>query len=156
MDDEDDYLSDKFLSQLASSSSAKPTTYADRRKEAQRLAHIRNEQGRTKSRKELEEESRREGLSKSLFERAKEEGDVGGNKAMAMMLKMGYKPGQALGKDSSQLTPAPTKASEEVPTAGTSNRTSHEAENPNAGSSSRSGHLVEPISVSMWAGSCIY
>lgn len=102
-DDEDDYLSDKFLVESASASS-NPKTYAERRKEAQREAQIRNEANRRKSRRQREHESREEGLSKSLFERAKEEEasgiNTGGIKALSMMMKMGFKPGQALGRSS--------------------------------------------------------
>lgn len=105
-DDEDDYLSDKFLAQLASSSttSSGVKTYSERRKEDQRRAVLRNEENRKRSRRELEQESRAEGLSTSLFERAKEDAGEDGapkNKALAMMMKMGFKPGQALGKDES-------------------------------------------------------
>ena len=94
-DAEDDYLSDKFLNAaiVAPSSSSKPLTYAERRRQAQRESELKNVQNRKKSRRELEEESRREGLSKSLFEKAKEEEQTGGgvinNKAISMMLKVG-------------------------------------------------------------------
>ncbi|KAI0770789.1 hypothetical protein BC629DRAFT_1442099 [Irpex lacteus] len=102
-DDEDDYLSDKFLAQLASSSTSSGVkTYSERRKEEQRRAALRNEQNRKRSRRELEQESRAEGLSTSLFEQAKEEAGEDGapkNKALAMMMKMGFKPGQALESD---------------------------------------------------------
>ncbi|KAI0346744.1 hypothetical protein BDW22DRAFT_1322252 [Trametopsis cervina] len=115
-DDEDDYLSDKFLAQAASSSSASSAkTYSDRRKEAQRLAAIKNEQNRRKSRRQLELESREEGLSTSLFERAKNEEAEGGapkNKALAMMMKMGFKPGQSLGQSDAATKPEPPKAPE--------------------------------------------
>ncbi|KAI9466773.1 hypothetical protein BJY52DRAFT_1423593 [Lactarius psammicola] len=49
---------------------------------------------------QLELESREEGLSKSLFERAEDDKTSGRgseNKALSMMMKMGFKPGQALG-----------------------------------------------------------
>jgi hypothetical protein len=90
-DAEDDYLSDKFLADTLASSSSKNTTYAERRREAQRKAELKNAQNRKKSRRQLEEESRQEGLSKSLFEKVREEEQVGiggGSKAMAMMLKV--------------------------------------------------------------------
>lgn len=90
-DAEDDYLSDKFLADIVASSSSKNPSYVERRREAQRKAELKNVQNRKKSRRQLEEESRQEGLSKSLFERAKEEeqsGVAGGSKAMAMMLKV--------------------------------------------------------------------
>ncbi|KAF8803703.1 RNA-binding domain-containing protein [Phlegmacium glaucopus] len=97
----DDYLSNKFLPDEHESSS-KPTTYSQLRKAAQRKAQSKNEQNRIKSRRQREIESREEGLSKSLFERAKEEEDAGmssGNKALSIMMKMGFKPGQALGNN---------------------------------------------------------
>lgn len=99
-DDEDDYLSDKFLLEAASGGSAAPKTYSQRRKDAARLSAIKNEQHRKKSRRQLEADALEEGLSKSLFERAKEEEETGQqkNKALAMMMKMGFKPGQSLGR----------------------------------------------------------
>jgi len=127
-EEEDDYLSDKFLQQLEASSHSKssstPKTYTQRRHEAERISALKNEQNRRKSRKQLEQESREEGLSKSLFERAKEEEESHGgqqNKALAMMMKMGFKPGQALGKDyddhsdDDHAVPTKTIASPEPP-----------------------------------------
>ena len=99
-DEEDDYLSDKFLVESTSSASSSKT-YTERRKETLRLAALKNEQNRKKSRRQLEQESREEGLSKSLFERAKDEAQEGGggaSKALAMMMKMGFQPGQSLGQ----------------------------------------------------------
>jgi hypothetical protein len=100
-DDDDDYLSEKFLLNASASTAAKPTTYSQIRKEAQKKAQQKNVQNRHKSRRQLELESREEGLSKSLFERAKEEEDSGlvgsSNKALSIMMKMGFKPGQSLG-----------------------------------------------------------
>jgi hypothetical protein len=86
---EDDYLSDKFLSAATVASSSKPLTYVERRRQAQRDAEIKNVQNRKRSRREIEQESRREGLSRSLFDKAKEKELTDGtnNKAMAMMLK---------------------------------------------------------------------
>jgi len=97
---DDDYLSDKFLVDPSASSST-PRTYSQRRKEAQKRAQLKNERNRPKSRRQLELESRESGLSKSLFERAKEEETSGlgsGNKALSIMMKMGFKPGQSLGR----------------------------------------------------------
>ncbi|KAG8925893.1 hypothetical protein FRC00_003519 [Tulasnella sp. 408] len=159
-EEEDDYLSDKFLAQLEQSSSNKPRTYHDRRREANRISEQKNIANRIRSRREIEEESRREGLSKSLFERAREEEDrarkrrkLSGsdqdgfssdpgepeqpkNKALAMMLKMGFKEGQSLGRadglSSNKSNEGSTKASPE-----------------NHGGPS---HLVEPIPLAMWAG----
>jgi hypothetical protein len=94
---DDDYLSDKFLT-LAEAQT--PKTYSEKRKEALRESLRRDEQNRTKSRRQLERESREDGLSKTLFERAEDDKSSGRgseNKALSMMLKMGFKPGQALG-----------------------------------------------------------
>lgn len=98
---EDDYLSDKFLFESASSgkSKPKPTNYVDRRKQAQRESEARNLANRTKSRRVREEEAREEGLRVSLFERARREEEERGarSKAMGMMMRMGFREGEALG-----------------------------------------------------------
>jgi hypothetical protein len=96
--DDDDYLSDKFL--VSTAQPQKPKTYSEKRKEVLVKSHLKNEQNRTKSRRQLELETREEGLSKSLFERAEDDKTSGRgseNKALSMMMKMGFKPGQALG-----------------------------------------------------------
>lgn len=96
--EEDDYLSEKFLVETATAS--KPTTYSQLRHEAKRKSQLKNERNKQKSRRQLELEAREEGLSKSLFERAQEEEAAGlsaGNKALSIMMKMGFKPGQSLG-----------------------------------------------------------
>ncbi len=100
MADEDDYLSDKFLfASTAAASSSSSKTYSDRRKEAQRKAHLKNEANRRKSRKQRHEEELQEGLATSLFEKAQAEREQLGteNKAMSMMMKMGFKMGESLG-----------------------------------------------------------
>ena len=65
-DEEDDYLSDKFLvaDSKPSTSSKQPLTYAERRRQALKKSHELNVQNRTKSRKVIEEEKRSEGLNK--------------------------------------------------------------------------------------------
>lgn len=106
--EEDDYLSDRFLIQSTSSAprtTAAERTYTERRKQAQIESELRQEKSRTKSRKEREEEAREEGLRRSLFEVSKGDGDsevgvdAGRSKAMEMMFKMGFRPGQSLGVD---------------------------------------------------------
>jgi len=98
--DDDDYLSDKFLAVEEPTTSKKPRTYAELRKDALIKSQRKNEQNRIKKRHEREQEAREEGLSTSLFEKAKqeEEAGIGQNKALAMMMKMGYKPGESLGQ----------------------------------------------------------
>lgn len=157
--DDDDYLSDKFLANSFASSSA-PRTYTQLRKEAYKKSLVKNEQNRTKSRRQLELESREAGLGKSLFERAKEEEASGlssGNKALSIMMKMGFKPGQSLGAtgdreeheggSSSTIVaamPEPTsKANEGMPLV-----ESH-CESPK----SHTKHKTEPLPLQEWAGS---
>ncbi|KAJ7781422.1 hypothetical protein B0H16DRAFT_1671686 [Mycena metata] len=99
-------------------------------------------------------ESRTEGLSKSLFERAKEEEDAGlvsGNKALGIMMKMGFKPGQALGKPDDHPVLQPPDAPvdntpPDEPIAGPSNPADSSA-NPR-----RLQHKVEPLPINEWAG----
>ncbi|CCM01693.1 uncharacterized protein FIBRA_03757 [Fibroporia radiculosa] len=142
-DEEDDYLSDKFL--LESAPLSAPRTYAERRKEAQRAAALRNEQNRKKSKRQLEVESREEGLSKSLFERARDDEAASGqqSKALAMMMKMGFKPGESLGQkyddtpSASGSTPKETDISELAPVSRPSPKIQH---------------ITEPLPLSEWAG----
>ncbi|KAG6890908.1 hypothetical protein C0995_000865 [Termitomyces sp. Mi166 len=145
--DEDDYLSDKFLIPEASAT-VQPKTYAQRRKEAEKQSRLKNEQNRIKSRRQREIEAREEGLSKSLFERAKEEEDAGissGNKALSMMKKMGFKPGQALGKvEDPAVKPIPASQETQAPAeAGPSFLDS---------STPLSGHIIKPIPLNEWQG----
>jgi hypothetical protein len=100
--EEDDYLSDKFLVEASTSA---PKTYVDRRKEAQKQSRVKNDQGRIKSRRQRELESREEALNKSLIAKAKEDEEDGignANKALSIMMKMGYKPGEPLGRDQNE------------------------------------------------------
>lgn len=149
-DDEDDYLAniDKFL--VDPNTTSAPKTYSQIRKEAAKQSTLKNQQNRTKSRRQREVESRTEGLSKSLFERAKDEEDAGlvsGNKALSIMMKMGFKPGQALGATEDEgLRPldAPETPPDD-PIAGPSN--------PDlSANSKRLQHKVEPLPINEWAG----
>ena len=158
-DDEDDYLSDKFLAQIASSSTnSSVKTYTQRRQDEQRKAALRNEQNRKRSRRELEQESREEGLNTSLFERAKEDVDEGGapkNKALAMMMKMGFKPGQALGhSDEASSSKIPVVADEgegdDTPERGVEESTSR-----GRIASSHTQHRTVPLPLNEWAGECV-
>jgi hypothetical protein len=116
---DDDYLSEKYLAELPSTETK---TYSQRRKEAEKQARLNNERNRVKGRRERELEARREGLSRSLFERSKDEqgsddkgADRTKNKALSIMMKMGFKPGQTLGKvddeEPSTIASASSKAS---------------------------------------------
>ncbi|KAI9510416.1 hypothetical protein F5148DRAFT_578661 [Russula earlei] len=127
-DGDDDYLSDKFLTVAEPQ---KPKTYSEKRKESLRQSLRRNEQNRAKSRRQLELESREEGLSSSLFERAEDDQSSGRgpeNKALSMMMKMGFKPGDALG--------VPANVEEGTPTS----------------LETREGRLVNPLPLKEWAG----
>ncbi|OBZ76435.1 G patch domain-containing protein 11 [Grifola frondosa] len=160
-DEEDDYLSDKFLLETTSATTSAAKTYAEKRKEAQRLSALKNERNRTKSRRQRELEAREEGLSKSLFERAKEDEASGGqqSKALAMMMKMGFKPGQPLGKrEDVEQPPASTipVAKQEADIDGVE---STPAGGPSdfyiiqdGGAASRAQHRVEPLPLNEWAG----
>ncbi|KAJ7368146.1 hypothetical protein DFH08DRAFT_830517 [Mycena albidolilacea] len=146
-DSEDDYLAniDQFL--VDSKPTSAPKTYSQIRKEAAKQSKLKNEQNRTKPLRQREIESRTEGLSKSLFERAKEEEDAGlgsGNKALSIMMKMGFKPGQALGK--ADEPPVPAAPDEPQSIAGPSN-SDDSSSNPK-----RLAHKVEPLPINEWAG----
>jgi len=159
-DDDDDYLSDKFLTNTSANTTTKPTTYSQIRKEAQKKAQLKNEQNRHKSRRQLELESREEGLSKSLFERAKEEEDSGlvgsSNKALSIMMKMGFKPGQSLGNvgqdahgEQSPTTPATPQGS---PSIGENTKDPSPAHPTVA----HPKHKTEPLPIQEWAGSLFF
>ena len=143
-DDEDDYLSDKFLT-LSESTPSQPSTYAERRKQAQKKSQLKNEQNRLKSRRVQEMESREEGLGTSLFQRAQEEASETGkhNKALAMMMKMGFQPGQSLGSgslnDASTVVPA---------TAAAGFLTSSSSTKPPL----QIQHRIEPLPIKEWTG----
>lgn len=151
--DEDDYLSDKFLTDPSSSSSV-PKTYAQIRKDALKKAQRKNEQNRLKGRRQREIESREEGLSKSLFERAQEEQEAGistGSKALSMMMKMGFKPGQSLGQtEGPEATPDLDRG--EAPDGNGSYSPLLEGHaTPNRGAR----HKVEPLPLNEWTGALL-
>lgn len=144
-EDEDDYLSDKFLVETtASTSSSSRKTYTERRKEELRLSALKNEQNRKKSRRQLEQEALEEGLNKSLFERAKDEGG-GSSKALAMMMKMGFKPGQSLGRPEETLPEKSRSPSEDVSTPQSEAKEKEDTPGP-------PGHIVTPLPINEWAG----
>ena len=161
--DDDDYLSDKFLA-ASSASSSTPRTYSQLRKDAQKRSLVKNVQNRAKSRRQLELESREAGLSKSLFERAKDEEDSGlssGNKALSIMMKMGFKPGQTLGRtgdheerEGGPFVDEPSKPSSKAAAAEPASKSNEgtppeeESENPKA----HTKHKAEPLPLKEWAG----
>jgi tRNA nucleotidyltransferase/poly(A) polymerase len=146
-DDDDDYLSDKFLT---IAEPQRPKTYAEKRKETLRESLLKNEQNRIKSRRQLELESREEGLSKSLFERAEDDKASGygpESKALSMMKKMGFKPGQGLG--------VPTNLEGAITVR---DKTPQYNDNPLQGETSivqpekHEGQLVNPLPLNEWSG----
>lgn len=138
--DEDDYLSDKFLADTPSTS--RPSTYSSLRQEAQKKSLLKNAQNKLKSRRQRELESREEGLGKSLFERAKEEVDAGlssGNKALSIMMKMGFEPGRALGSTGTNSdATVPPSETQSVPLKPVNEVPSHDP--------------TEPLPLNEWAG----
>lgn len=152
--DDDDYLSDKFLAEATNP--AKPLTYSQRRKEAEKLAKLKNEQNRTKSRRQREVESREAGLSKSLFEKAKEDEAAGlaGNKALSIMMKMGFKPGQSLGKVEAQDESSHVSRSSEKQDSGPSGPSTSQVFGDEVSSkpSKPLPHRAEPLPLNEWAG----
>jgi len=161
--DDDDYLSDKFLA-ASSASSSTPRTYSQLRKDAHKKSLVKNVQNRAKSRRQLELESREAGLSKSLFERAKEEENSGlssGNKALSIMMKMGFKPGQSLGRtgdleerEGGPSVEEPLKLSSKTADVEPTNKPNEgtppeeESETPKA----HTKHKAEPLPLQEWAG----
>ncbi|TFK76086.1 RNA-binding domain-containing protein [Pluteus cervinus] len=130
-----------------------------RRKEAEKLAKLKNEQNRTKSRRQREVESREAGLSKSLFEKAKEDEAAGlaENKALSIMMKMGFKPGQALGKVEAQDEEEPphvSRSSEKQDSGpgGPSTSQASGAEVSPPPQSKPLPHRAEPLPLNEWAG----
>ncbi|KAG1715929.1 hypothetical protein ID866_1218 [Astraeus odoratus] len=146
MSDEEDYLSDKFLIDV--SGTTQPKTYTQRRQETLKQSHTKNLQNRTKSRRQREQESREDGLNKSLFERATVENDAGANKALGIMQKMGFQLGQSLGK----LDDSPPTALTALPD--TSESVAEEESQISLQSTDApiTKHKVEPLPLNEWAG----
>jgi hypothetical protein len=144
-DDDDDYLSDKFLV-LEETATSQPNTYAERRKQEKKKSQLKNEQNRLKSRRERELDSREEGLGKSLFQRAQEEAVESGkqNKALAIMMKMGFQPGQSLGGiDTPTIEPNPPPEADASGSRPSIERLS---------GSQMQQHRVEPLPIKEWTG----
>ena len=96
-EEEDDYMNMTFGEEAARPAPAIETSLQRR----QRLKREGEERGRIKSRAELEAEaaaSREEALSRSMLEGARAKK----SKGLAMMARMGYKPGEALGASASE------------------------------------------------------
>lgn len=152
--DDDDYLSDKFL--VNTDEPQKPKTYSEKRKEALFKSRLKNDLNRTKSRRQLELESREEGLSKSLFERAEDETSGRGseNKALSMMMRMGFKPGQALGvtahADEGSANPSSSPSPPPLDPTRTPQRDISPLQETSATQTER--QLVNPLPLNEWSG----
>ncbi|TRY69832.1 hypothetical protein DNTS_012931 [Danionella cerebrum] len=99
-EEEDDYMSDAFLDKIADVRPGVPMV--KRVKEAMKkeiLTKEKNIQNRQKSLREQERESREVALQSSISS---------GNKGFTLLEKMGYKPGQGLGREGSgRVEPVP-------------------------------------------------
>ena len=164
-DSEDDFMSDKYL--VAASAQAEPppsssTTYSARRSAAA-LRSMRAGQAKNMvSARQTEEHRRRQGLATSLFdeprsgagtpqddrERRQPGGSGGGAKAMEMMMKMGWKVGQGLGR---KRSPSPDSSSK-LPKADHHAELDSEPSRRGIGSSSKQPARTEPIRISLWSG----
>ncbi|KAG0147638.1 hypothetical protein CROQUDRAFT_655835 [Cronartium quercuum f. sp. fusiforme G11] len=128
-DDEDDFMSDKFLVP-APSTSKQPTTYSDQRKRKQLDSLARSHK---RSRAEREIEAREEGLSRDLIadqlvasstQNSKHDSyalntpgviqPATHSKAVQMMLKMGFQPGKGLGAQPEASSPREDPSHESV------------------------------------------
>ncbi|GAA5971505.1 hypothetical protein JCM21900_001680 [Sporobolomyces salmonicolor] len=100
-DSEPDFDDPRFLVDVRVP--ATDLSYADRRKRKLIQAE---DKGRTKSRKQREEDAREEGLSTNLIARDTERGEE--SRGLRMMKAMGFNPGEALGRkpdEADQATP---------------------------------------------------
>lgn len=90
MSDEDDYMSDSFLQTLEDKRPGLVfSSKTAREHQIQRKKKTTDEKNRVKPKKVLEAEKREEGLKSALSSE---------NKGFALLSKMGYKPGMAIGK----------------------------------------------------------
>ena len=149
---EDDFMSDKFLAEPTPKPSAQ--TYTQRRLAAAK----RHAEAQPKPRAVREEEARRKALETSLFER---EGQQGGGKAMGLMMKMGWTPGEGLGKQRDDERSDKTRArspsadddddADKAPAAAAAAAAGIGAKRRKL-SPPRATHRTEPLRISLWAG----
>ncbi|KAH7879559.1 uncharacterized protein C8R40DRAFT_1158286 [Lentinula edodes] len=110
-------------------------------------------ENRLKSRREREREAREEGLSKSLFDRAKEEetgGNSGLNKGLSLMMKMGFQPGQSLGRPHNDGSKQNESLKSEISSLGdlVAPVYTEDSQPSRTGTS----HRTEPLPLSEWSG----
>lgn len=179
MSDLEDWEKDDFVAKLEQPKTSKPKTYQESRRQALAAQVAKNKANALKPYRQREEEARREGMDKNLFERELEKKD-GPGKAMGMMMKMGYKVGEGLGKKR-DIQEEPSRSGggggkESAAVAGkvadddddeaygrggigSSKRmkvdeevTAEETKESTKVEPASSGHRFEPIAVSLWAG----
>ena len=162
-DEEDDYLSPKFLLEAESSSSGSKS-YSELRKEARRVAEVRDAANREKQKKYSAKTRVQEGLSTSLFERVREEEKMGlgTSKALNMMMKMGFKEGESLGRKA-EVVASSVDFETGHPNAEVEGdeSTEEDAGENRHGIGGTTGdsvgqHRVEPLPISAWAGECVH
>ena len=108
----------------------------------------------------MELEAREEGLQTSLIQKAQEEAEETGkqNKALAIMMKMGFKPGQSLGENHEESSSS-TSVYGNFGSAQTI-ETSEDAEvqasitqpEPRTSAFAAYKHRAEPLPIKEWAG----
>ncbi|GAA5925193.1 Cmg1p [Sporobolomyces koalae] len=101
-DSEPDFDDPRFLVDVPITAQ-EDLSYVERRKR-QKIESERK--GRTRSRKQLEEEARDHALADNLVDKAHRDGIADTNKALNMMKAMGFKPGEALGKQPTSNPPS--------------------------------------------------
>ncbi|KAJ4472305.1 hypothetical protein J3R30DRAFT_3299184 [Lentinula aciculospora] len=97
-------------------------------------------------------EAREEGLNKSLFERAREdetEGNSGLNKGLSLMMKMGFQPGQSLGRPHNDSSKPNEPLKSEISSLGNLVAPVYTEGSPSGIGSS---HRTEPLPLSEWSG----
>ena len=155
---EDDFMSDRFL--VESARPSLPEGYTARRSAHQLRSRRAGQAKQLPSLKQRETEQRRAGLATSLFaNKAGEPEGSGGGRAIEMMIKMGWKVGEGLGRKRSPSPPGDTakRARTRLGDAVAGKEEQEEEGEPSRGgigSSSRpqAQPRTEPIRISMWAG----
>ncbi|KAH9816410.1 hypothetical protein DFH28DRAFT_203405 [Melampsora americana] len=154
-EEDDDFMSDKFLIPINDHSSNSTLTYSDKRKRKQIESLTKSHK---RSRAEQEIEAREEGLRKDLIANQLKSINESGSKdpiintstthskAIQMMLKMGFQPGQALGLQPQADSIEPNLSKE---TSNTENQC-HEVFSNQASSSQKP--LITPIEITIRNG----
>ncbi|KAF9779482.1 hypothetical protein BJ322DRAFT_1101710 [Thelephora terrestris] len=117
------------------------------------------------NRRQMELEAREEGLQTSLIQKAQEEAEETGkqNKALAIMIKMGFKPGQSLGESHEESSSSTSidggfkstrtiEMSEDTRGCDDEAETSTTQPDPRPLGFAAYKHRVEPVPIKEWAG----